>query len=129
MKTTDTIVNVNDCNGEIADNTASSELVHEIPISFFMESPELSNDVNRHFQEDFRNNFNSAIETAETKLMGNICGLKNHIAELKRNTDNVMVVEIEFLRVKLTAKNKVIESLILSQSMLGDELLSSSLLL
>ena len=103
LKTTDTIVNVNDCNGEISDNTASSELVHEIPISFFMESPELSNDVNRHFQEDFRNNFNSAIETAETKLMGNICELKDEIAEVKRNTDNVMVGEIEFLRAELTA--------------------------
>ena len=103
MKTTDTIVNVNDCNGEISDNTASSELGHEIPISFFMESPELSNDVNRHFQEDFRNNFNSAIETAETKLMGNICELKDEIAEVKRNTDNVMVGEIEFLRAELTA--------------------------
>ena len=83
MKTTDTVGNVNDYNGEVSDNKFSSELVHEIPIPFFVESPELSNDVNRHFQEDFINNFNSAIETAETKLMGNICGLKNHIAELK----------------------------------------------
>ena len=90
-----------------------------------MESPELSNDVKRHFQEDFINDFNSAIETAETKLMGNICELKDDIAELKRNTDNVMVGEIEFLRTELTAENKVIESLILSQSMLRDELLCS----
>ena len=90
-----------------------------------MESPELSNDVKRRFQEDFINDFNSAIETAETKLMGNICELKDDIAELKRNTDNVMVGEIEFLRTELTAENKVIESLILSQSMLRDELLCS----
>ena len=79
-----------------------------------MESPGLSNEVNRHFQEDFINNFNSAIETTETKLMGNISELKDDIAELKRNTDNVMVDDIEFLRAELTAKNKVIESLILS---------------
>ena len=90
-----------------------------------MESPELSNDVKRHFQKDFINDFNSAIETAETKLMGNICELKDDIAEPKRNTDNVMVGEIEFLRTELTAKNKVIESLILSLSMLRDELLCS----
>ena len=94
-------------------------------VNFFVESPEFSNDVNRHFQEDFINNFNSAIETAETKLMGNISELKYDIAELKRNTDNVMVGEIEFLRAELTAQNKVIESLILSQSMLRDELLWS----
>ena len=90
-----------------------------------MESPELSNDVKRHFQEDFINDFNSATETAETKLMENICELKDDIAELKRNTDNVMVGETEFLRTELTAKNKVIENLILSQSMLRDELLCS----
>ena len=90
-----------------------------------MESPELSTDVKRHFQEDFINDFNSAIETAETKSMGNICELKDDIAELKRNTNNVMVGEIEFLSTELTAKNKVIESLILSQSMLRDELLCS----
>ena len=52
-----------------------------------MGSPEPSNDANRHFQEDFINNFNSVIETAETKLMGNICELKDDITELKRNTD------------------------------------------
>ena len=79
-----------------------------------MESPGLSNEVNRHFQEDFINNFNSAIEATETKLMENISELKDDIAELKRNTDNVMVDDIEFLRAELTAKNKVIESLILS---------------
>ena len=90
-----------------------------------MESPEFSNDVNRHFQEGFINNFHSSIETAETKLMGNISALKDDIAELKRNTDNVMVGGIEFLRVMLTAKNKVIERLILSLSMLLDELLCS----
>ena len=73
-----------------------------------MESPGLSNEVNRHFQEDFVNNFNSAIETTETKLMGNVSELKDDIAELKRNTGN------ELLRAELTAKNKVIESLILS---------------
>ena len=54
---------------------------------FFVGSPEPSNDAYRHFQEDFINNFNSAIETAETKLMGNICELKDDITELKRNTD------------------------------------------
>ena len=52
-----------------------------------MGSPEPSNDAYRHFQEDFINNFNSAIETAETKLMGDICELKDDITELKRNTD------------------------------------------
>ena len=36
-----------------------------------------------------------------------------------------MVGEIEFLRAELTAKSKVIENLILSQSMLRDELLCS----
>ena len=60
------------------------------------------------------NNFNSAIETAETKLMGNVSELKDDIAELKRNTDNVMVDDIELPRAELAAKNKVIESLILS---------------
>ena len=50
---------------------------------------------------------------AEIKLMGNINELNHDIAE--RNTGNVMVGEIEFLRAELTAKNKVIESLILSQ--------------
>ena len=79
-----------------------------------MESPGLSNEVNRHVQEDFINNFNSAIETTETKLMGNISELKDDIAELKRNTDNVMVDDIEFLRAELTAKNKVTESYIKS---------------
>ena len=79
-----------------------------------MESPGLSNEVNRHFQEDFINNFNSAIETTETKLMGNISELKDDIAELKRNTDNVMVDDIEFLRAELTAQNKVTESYIKS---------------
>ena len=56
--------------------------------------------------------------------MGNISELK-YIAELKGNTENVMVGEIEFLRAKLTAKNKVMESLLLSQSMLRDELICS----
>ena len=51
-----------------------------------MGNPEPSNDANRHFQEDFINNFNSAIETDETKLMGNICDLKDDITESKRNT-------------------------------------------
>ena len=50
--------------------------MHGNTIAFFVESSEFSNDVNRHFQEDFVNNFNSAIETAETKLMGNISELK-----------------------------------------------------
>ena len=125
LKTTDTVGNANDYNGEDSDNTSSSELVHETPIPFFMESPEFSNDVNRHFQEGFINNFHSSIETAETKLMGNISALKDDIAELKRNTDNVMVGGIEFLRVMLTAKNKVIERLILPLSMLLDELFCS----
>ena len=39
---------------------------------FFVDSPELSKDVNRNLQEDFINNFNSAIETAQPKLLGNI---------------------------------------------------------
>ena len=78
---------------------------------------------NRHCQEDYINNFNSAVETAETKLMGNICEFKDDIAELKRNTYNVMLGEIEFLRTELSAKIKFVESLILSQSMLRDELL------
>ena len=76
LKTADTICNVNDNNREVSDNKFSSELVHGTTIAFFVESPEFSNDVNRHFQEDFINNFNSAIETAETKLMGNISELK-----------------------------------------------------
>ena len=38
---------------------------------------------------------------------------------------NVMVSETEFLMVELSVKNKVIESLLLSQSMLRDELLCS----
>ena len=79
LKTTDTVGNVNDYNWEVSDNTFSSELVHETPIPFFVKSPEFSNDVNRHFQEDFINNFNSAIETADTKLMGNISELKYEI--------------------------------------------------
>ena len=72
LKTTDKVGNVNDYNGEVSDNTFSSEVVHETPIPFFVESPEPSKDVNRHFQEDFINNFNSAIETAKPKLLGNI---------------------------------------------------------
>ena len=47
------------------------------------------------------------------------------IAELKRNTDNVIVGEIEFLRVELTTKNEIKESFLLSQSMLRDEFLCS----
>ena len=90
-----------------------------------MESPKFSSDVNRHFQENFINNFNSAIETSETKLMRNIRELKYDIAELKRNTDNVIAGEIEFLRAELTVENKVIESLLLSQSMLREDLLCS----
>ena len=53
VKTTHTIYNVNDDNREVSNNTFSSELVHEIPMSFFVESPEFSNDVNRHLQENF----------------------------------------------------------------------------
>ena len=45
--------------------------------------------------------------------LGSISELKHDIAELKRNTDNVMVGEIEFERAGLTAKNKAIESLLL----------------
>ena len=55
--------------------------------------------------------------------MGNNSETKHDIAELTRNTDNVMVEEIECLRVELTGKNKVIESLILLQSVLRDKLL------
>ena len=76
VKTANIIRNVNDDNREVSDNIFSSELVHGTPIPFFVESPKFSNDVNRHFQEDFINNFNSAIETAKTKLMGNISELK-----------------------------------------------------
>ena len=123
LKTIDTVGNASDYNGEVSDNTFSSELVHETPIPLFVEIPELSNDVNRHFQEDFINSFNSAVKTVETKLMGNICEFKDGIAERKRNTDKVMVGEIGFLQSELTARNKVIESLILLQSMLRDELL------
>ena len=57
--------------------------------------------------------------------MGNISELKYAIAELRRNTYKVMVGEVEFLRAELTAKNKVTEKLILSLSMLRDELLCS----
>ena len=112
-------------NREVSDNTFSSELVHGTPIPFFVESPKFSSDVNRHFQENFINNFNSAIETSETKLMRNIRELKYDIAELKRNTDNVIAGEIELLRAELTVENKVIESLLLSQSMLREDLLCS----
>ena len=104
QKTTDAVGNVNDYNGEVSGKTFSSELVHESPIPFFVGSPGLSNDVNRHFQGDFINNFNSAIETAQTKLMGNISKLKDNTAELKQNTNNAMVGEIEFLSGELTAK-------------------------
>ena len=48
---------------------------------------------------------NSAIETAEIKLMGNINELNHDIAE--RNTGNVMVGEIEFLRAELTASIEI----------------------
>ena len=57
--------------------------------------------------------------------MRNIRELKYDIAELKRNTDNVIAGEIEFLRAELTVENKVIESLLLSQSMLREDLLCS----
>ena len=53
--TADTICNVNDDNREASDNTFSSELVHGTSIPFFVESPEFSIDVNRHFQEGFYN--------------------------------------------------------------------------
>ena len=57
--------------------------------------------------------------------MRNINEFKYDIAEFKRNTDNEMVGETEFLRAELTAEKKVIENLLLSQSMLRDELLCS----
>ena len=72
-----------------------------------MKSPELSNNINRYFQEDIINNFNSTIEPAETELMRDISELKYDIVELKRNTDNVMVGDTEFLRAELTAKIKL----------------------
>ena len=125
VKTANTICNANDDNKEVSDNTFSSQLVHGTPIPFFVESPEFSNGVNRHFEEDFINDFNSAIETAETKLMRNISELKYDIAEFKQNPDKKMVRGIEFVRAELTAKNKVIESLLLPQSMLHDELICS----
>ena len=60
----------------MSDNTFSSEPVRGNPIPFYVEIPEFSNDVNRHFQGDFINNLKSAIEAAETKLMVNISWLK-----------------------------------------------------
>ena len=57
--------------------------------------------------------------------MGNISESEDDIAELTRKTDYVMVGEIQFLRAKFTAKNKVIESSTLSQSMFRDQLLCS----
>ena len=53
LKTTDTIDNINDYNGEVSNKTFSSELVHGTAIAFFVESPEFSNDVSKQFQEDF----------------------------------------------------------------------------
>ena len=47
--------------------------------------------------------------------MWNISESEDDIAKLTRKTDYVMVGEIPFLRAKFTAKNKVIESSILSQ--------------
>ena len=107
LKKTDTICNVNDDNREILGDTFSSELVHGTPIPFFVKSPELSNNINRYFQEDIINNFNSTIEPAEAELMRDISELKYDIVELKRNTDNVMVGDTEFLRAELTAKIKL----------------------
>ena len=52
--------------------------------------------------------------------MWNISESEDDIAELTRKTDYVMVGEIPFLRAKFTAKNKVIESSTLSQSMFRD---------
>ena len=52
LKTTDTIDNINDYNGEVSNNTFSSEL-YGTPIAFFVESPEFSNNVSKQFQEDF----------------------------------------------------------------------------
>ena len=81
--TADTICNVNDDNREASDNTFSTELVHGTSIPFFVESPEFSIDVNRHFHKrTFIINFNSTIGTAETKLMEKIRELKYDIAEL-----------------------------------------------
>ena len=53
LTTTDTIDNINNYNGEVSKNTFSSQLVHETPMAFFVESPEFSNDVSKQFQEDF----------------------------------------------------------------------------
>ena len=125
LKKADAICNVNDDNREVSGDTFNSELVHRTRIAFFVESPEFSKDVNRHFQEDFIDTFNPVIEAAETKLLGNISELKYDIAKLKGNTDNVMVGEIELLRAGLTAKNNLIENLLSSQLMLGDELFCS----
>ena len=49
LKKTETIGNVNDDNREVSDDTFISELPHGTPIPFSVESPEFSNDVNRHF--------------------------------------------------------------------------------
>ena len=52
------------------DDAFSSQSVYKTSIPFFVGSPQFSNAVNRHFQENFINNFNSGIEASETKLMG-----------------------------------------------------------
>ena len=63
LKKTDRIYDVTGDNREVLNNTVSSELVHGNSAPFSLESPEFSNNVNRHFQQDFINNFNSAIES------------------------------------------------------------------
>ena len=75
LKKIDIICNVTDDNREVSNDTFISGLVHGNPIPFSLKSPEFSNDINRHFQQDFVNDFNSAVETAQTKLMGIISEL------------------------------------------------------
>ena len=66
LKKTDTI-----CNAMMTiDDAFSSQSVYKTSIPFFVGSPQFSNAVNRHFQENFINNFNSGIEASEIKLMG-----------------------------------------------------------
>ena len=96
----DTVGNANDYNIEVSGNTFSSEIVHETPIPFFVQIPELGNDVNRHLQEDFINNFNCVIETAETKLMENISYLTKYYA-IKYLTKSKKHAPLQFLKVKL----------------------------
>lgn len=91
--------------------------VHGNPIPFSVKTSESTGDVRKHFKYDLKYNFNSVIETAKTKSMGNMSSLKYNITGLKQNAENVMVGEIVYLRSELTRKKAIVESLLLSQSM------------